>query len=257
MTFINVSVADGIATLHFNDPRRHNALSQELLTEFVAAFRGFGPEVRAIVIRAGVDDKTWCGGYNIRELKRGLDPLEPGTLLPQAFACMADSPAPVIGMIHGAAYGGGCDLALRCDIMVGDPTAALAFTPAKLGVAYDLDGIANLLLRAGPQITMEMFATANPMPGARLHALGVMNHLVPEAELESFTYGLARTIAANAPLSVACTKMHTRRLLASFAESLRNDPVLNAIRAQAANSDDFEEGVAALREKRVPVFTGR
>ncbi len=249
---IAASAEDGVATIRLNDPARRNALSTPLLERFIAAFEALGPDIRAVILRAGPDDRVWCAGFDIKELAPGFDPLAPGTLLTRAFACVHDCPAPVIAMLHGSAWGGGCDLALRCDIAIGDPTASLAFTPARLGLPYDLDGLRRAALRAGMNVAMEMFATGAPVPAERGHALGLLNHLVPEAELEEFTYAMARQIAGNAPLSVRAAK----RQLSALLNALPTPPA-DPLRAQALASEDFREGLAAFAARRIPVFTGR
>ena len=95
---------------------------------------------------------------------------------------------------------------------VADPTCTLAFTPARLGLPYDPDGLLNVMLRAGLHVATEMFSTADPVPAERALHLRLLNHLVPEAELHGFTYALAQRIAANAPLSVASAKQQLRAL---------------------------------------------
>ena len=155
-------------------------------------------------------------------------------------------------MVHGGAYGGGADLALRCDFAVGDPTAAFAFTPARLGLPYDPAGLRNVLLRAGHALAMEMFATGAPVDAKRALAAGLLNHLVPEAELEGFTMALAGQVAANAPLSVLAAKRQLHALAAGVTL-----PDEGAARRAALGSADYREGLAAFAAKRAPVFTGR
>jgi methylmalonyl-CoA decarboxylase len=249
---IQVSMDGGVATLLMQDPARRNALGPAMLEALIDAFEGMPESVRAVVLRTGPTDRVWCAGFDIRELAPGLDPLDPAGLLHSAFACVSSCPAPVIAMLHGGAYGGGCDLALRCDFAVGDPTAAFAFTPARLGLPYDASGLRNVLLRAGHAVAMEMFSTGRPVGADRALAVGLLNHLVPEAELESFTFALAREIAANAPLSIAAAKRQLHALASGIAL-----PDESRLRQAALDSADFREGLAAFAERRTPVFTGR
>ena len=249
---IETAAAGGILTLRLNDPARRNALGPAMLQAFIAAFDAMDPGTRAVVIRAGPADRVWCAGFDIRELAPGRDPLDPAGLLHRAFTCIAACPAPVIAMLHGGAYGGGADLALRCDFAIGDPTAALAFTPAKLGLPYDASGLRNALLRAGHAVAMEMFATGAPIGAERALATGLLNHLVPEAELESFTYAMAAQIATNAPLSIAAAKKQLHALAAGVPL-----PDEAAARRVALDSEDYREGLAAFAARRTPVFTGR
>jgi methylmalonyl-CoA decarboxylase len=249
---ILTSARDGVATIRLDDPARRNALSPAMLEVLIAAFDALPPGTRAVVLRAGPEDRVWCAGFDIRELQPGLDPLDPAGILQRAFRCVANCPAPVIAMVHGGAYGGGADLALRCDFAVGDPTAAFAFTPARLGLPYDPAGLRNVLLRAGHAVAMEMFATGAAIEGGRALTAGLLNHLVPEAELEAFTYALADQIAANAPLSVTAAKRQLHALAAGLPL-----PDEDAVRRRALDSEDYREGLAAFAERRPPRFTGR
>jgi methylmalonyl-CoA decarboxylase len=173
------------------------------------------------------------------------------------FRRIQDHPAPVIAMVHGSAWGGGTDLALRCDIVVGDPTCTFAFTPARLGLPYDADGLLNVVMRAGPAVAMEMFSTADPVPAQRALGLGLLNHLVPEADLEPFTLAMAQRIAANAPLSVTSAKQQVRALAAAVALSSVTAQRFAEGRQKALRSHDFGEGLAAFRARRPPDFQGR
>lgn len=253
-----IASRDGsVATIRLHDPAKRNALGTEMLTQLIAAFRGLPPDMRCVVLRAGPEDKVWCAGFDIAELAPGVDPLRHGGLLQEAFACVRDCPAPVIAMLHGSAWGGGCDLALRCDIPLADPTCTLAFTPAKLGLPYDPAGLLNVLLRAGRTLAMEMFATAAPVAAERALQAGLINHLVPEAELEAFTYAMARGIAALAPMSVTSAKAQLNAFAQAVSLTAAQGEALQATRAGALQSADFHEGLRAFAERRAPVFQGR
>ena len=249
---IQTAAADGVAVLRLHDPTRRNALGPAMLDSLIAAFADLPADTRAVVLRAGPEDRVWCAGFDIRELAPGLDPLDPDGLLQRAFACLAACPAPVIAMLHGGAYGGGADLAMRCDFAVGDPSAAFAFTPARLGLPYDPEGLRNVMLRAGHAVAMEMFATGAPIEAERALRTGLLNHLVPEAELEAFTMAMAAQIAANAPLSITAAKRQLHALAAGLPL-----PDESAARRAALESADFREGLAAFAARRAPVFSGR
>ena len=250
-------VIDGaIATITLQDPARRNALTATMLEELIAAFDALAPSVRAVVLRAGRGDKVWCAGFDIAALSPGLDPLEQDGRLHELFRRLGQCPAPVIGMLHGSAWGGGADLALRCDILIGDPTATLAFTPARLGLPYEQEGLLNAMLRGGPALAMEMFATADPVDAERASRAGLLNRLVPEAALEAETYAMARKIADNAPLTVASAKQHLRALSTALAVSPLLSERLRAGRQAALGSADYAEGLTAFRERRRPDFSG-
>ena len=256
MSYAALNIDGPIATITMLDPKRRNALSGPMLRELIAAFDAITASVRAVVLRAGHADTVWCAGFDIAALAPGRDPLAQAGDLQALFGRVGDCAAPVIGMMHGSAWGGGTDLALRCDMLIGDPTASLAFTPARLGLPYDQDGLLNAMLRGGPALAIEMFATAEPVDAQRALQAGLLNRLVPEAELDTATYALARRIAANAPLSVASAKQHIRALTAALSLPSALSQRLHEGRQAALASADYQEGLAAFREKRQPKFSG-
>ncbi len=256
MSILSVTSEAGVATFCMNDPERRNALGASMLTGLITAFDNLSPATRAVILRAGPDCSVWCAGFDIRALSVGHDPLAGDGRLRQLFDRVAACPAPVLGMVHGSAWGGGTDLALRCDILIGDTTSSFAFTPARLGLPYDHDGLLNVLLRAGPAIALEMFATADPMAAQRALATGLLNHLVQPAELESFTLQMARRIAANAPLTVSSAKQHLRAQAAAMPLPPALSHALAESRRKALFSADYAEGLDAFATKRAPEFKG-
>jgi methylmalonyl-CoA decarboxylase len=241
---IHLTIAAQVAEITLHDPPRRNALGRQVRHDLLAAFAQCAAHpVRAVILRAARGDRVWCSGFDINELTPGFDPLAPGGELLTLFGVMAALPAPVIGMISGSCWGGGCDLALSCDMLIGDETAAFALTPAKIGLPYDQRGVHNAASRAGRNAAMEMFATGEPVDADRALRLGLLNHLVPAAELESFTRAMAARIAANAPLAVAAAKaiLHGAG---------------NEARSEGLASQDLREGITAFLTKRTPAFKG-
>ena len=238
-----------------NDPARRNALGPAMLSGLTDAFGSAG-SARAVILRAA-PGPVWCAGFDINGLAPGHDPLAQDGPLQGLFHAIQDCPAPVIATLDGTAWGGGTDLALRCDIAVASPACTLAFTPARLGLPYDPDGLLNVLLRAGLSLATEMFATADPVPASRALAAGLLNHVVPADELDVFTQSMARRIAANAPLAVSSAKQQLRALNAALPLPAATLHRLLDARRVALASADFAEGLAAFHGKRPPIFTGR
>ena len=247
-----------VSTIVMQDPAKRNALGHAMLVELTEAFDSLrNRDVRAVVLRAGPEDKVWCAGFDIGALAPGVDPLAQDGPLQGLFRRVRDCQAPVIAMLHGSAWGGGTDLALRCDMTVADPTCTLAFTPARLGLPCDPDGLLNVMLRAGLHVAIEMFSTADPVPAERALHLRLLNHLVPEAELQGFTYALAQRIAANAPLSVASAKQQLRALAGAMPLPAMQVQAMMEGRRRALDSADYRAGLDAFHGRRAPVFNGR
>jgi len=249
---------DNIGTIVLNHPETMNSLSNQLLNELIEALEFFEKrKARAVVIRAAAGVKVWSSGFNIKELPvPGRDPLSYNDPLEHALRAIQLFPAPVISMIEGSVWGGACDLSFICDIAIGCPTAAFAITPAKIGVPYNSTGILHFINVVGPRMTREMFFTAKPIGAERAMQVGILNHLVPITELESFTYAMAAQIAENSPLAIAVIKEQLRLLGNSHPLSPETFERIQGLRRRAYDSSDYLEGKQAFLEKRKPVFKG-
>ncbi len=165
-------------------------------------------------------------------------------------------PTPVIGLIEGSVWGGACDLAVSCDILVGTPAASFAMTPAKLGIAYNTAGINHFIGAMPTHIVKEMLFSGNPISAQDAYRLGLLNRLVEADKLEETTLEISRTIAGRAPLVVHLLKKEMRKLTAGKGLTSDEFEELQSLRRQTYRSKDFQEGVRAFFEKRPPVFTG-
>lgn len=249
---------DAIGTITLNQPAKRNALSQALVEEFLAALADFQKgAARAVIVRAAADAKVWSAGHDISELPRGQDPLLYSDPLERLLRAVKTFPAPVIAMVHGSVWGGGTDLALSCDLIIGDESSSFAITPANLGLAYNTTGLLQFMRRLPLNIVKEMFFTAAPVKADEAAKWGILNHLTPSADLERFTYDLARVIASKAPLVVSAVKDQLRILVEA-------DPItpdvferVQELRQRVYQSADYQEGIRAFAEKRKPVFRGQ
>ena len=258
MSLIVTNHSDNIGTIILNHPETRNSLSNQLLSELIAALEFFEKrKARAVVIRAAAGVKVWSSGFDITELPvPGRDPLSYNDPLEHALRAIQLFPAPVIAMIEGSVWGGACDLSFICDIAIGCPSAAFAITPAKIGVPYNSTGILHFINVVGPRMTREMFFTARPIDADRAMQVGILNHLVPTDQLESFTYAMATQITENSPLAIAVIKEQLRLLGNSHPLSPETFERIQGLRRKAYDSVDYLEGKQAFLEKRKPVFKG-
>ncbi len=258
MSLIKTEIKDTIGSICFNNDDKRNSLSRELLEEFIDALEVMKKEkVRVIILRANEGAKVWCAGLNISELPEpGHDPIFYHHPLETIMRHIQKFPAPVIAMIDGSVWGGGCDLSFVCDILIGTKNASFAITPARIGVPYNTTGIVHFLNMVELNVAKEMFFTARPIGAEKAENLGILNHLVKEDELVDFTYEMAAGIAANSPLSIAVIKEQLNIMGAARPINSEFYEQIDELRQKAFNSKDYAEGLKAFAEKRKPKFTG-
>jgi len=244
----------GVITLNREDKR--NALSGELIADLIEALTYMEQDkVRAVVLRASKNVKTWSAGHDVAELPRNnADPLRWSDPLEEGIRAVRKFPAPVIAMVHGTVWGGACDLAINCDLIIGDSTCSFAITPAKLGVPYNPSGIMHFLTRVQLNIVKEMFFTALPLDASRAERVGILNHLIPEAELEDFTYGLARHIGTLSSHSIAVMKEQARIITDSYPVNPETWEYIQELRRKVYQGHHYNEGIDAFMQKRTPNF---
>ncbi len=258
MSLILAAITDGIGTITLNYEIKRNALSEQLVLEIVATFEKFKTTgVRVAILRAQPGAKVWSAGHNVAELPLGgLDPLSWQDPLRMLIREVEAFRAPVIALIEGGVWGGACELVFACDMIVATPEATFAATPAKLGVPYNATGLLTFLNAAPPHIAKEMLFTSRPMTAARLERQGIINHVVPAAEISDFTHDMAQTIAQNSPLAIGVMKEQLRILAGAHALSPADFERIQGLRRVVYNSRDYAEGINAFKEKRKPVFLG-
>lgn len=259
MAMVLTRLHDDIGTIVMNNPDRRNVLSSNMVDEMLHALEVLEKgKARVIIIRAYDGAAVWSSGHDVNELPiAGRDPLAYSDPLVTVLRSIQASPLPVIAMIEGGVWGGACDLALSCDILVGCPTSSITMTPAKIGVPYNASGILHFIGIMGVNIAKEMFFSAQSLSAERAEKLGILNHMVPTAELENFTYKLAGNIAKNSPLSIKVIKEQIRLLANAHPLSPHTFERVQGLRRLVYDSSDYAEGINAFLAKRPPVFQGQ
>ena len=255
---VSTQIEQNIGTVVINDPHKANCLSSVVLSGLLRAFDVFEQQnVRVVILRAYPGAKIWSAGHDLREIHPdGSDPLPYDEPFEQVLHRVIAFPSPVIGMIEGSVWGGACDLAMTCDLLVGTPSASFAITPAKIGIAYNTAGLNHFVGVMPTHIVKEMLFTGNPISAQEAYRLGLLNRLVEADQLEATAMEISRTIAARAPLVVRLLKKEMRKLTSGKGLTSDEFEELQSLRRQTYRSKDFQEGVQAFFERRPPVFTG-
>ena len=258
MALVHTDVHEFIGTITFGNPAKRNALSKALVDDLVLALDEMKDRrVRTVVLRAPAGSKVWSAGHDVRELPMsGRDPLTYDDPLLVSIRKIQYLPIPVIAMIEGAVWGGACDLAFSCDILVGCPTTSFTMTPAKIGVPYNVTGILHFMNMLPVNAVREMFFTALPLKAETAFHHGVLNDLVPVEQLEEFTYQKAGVICRNSPLSISAIKEQIRLLSMAHPLTPNMFELIQGLRRRVYDSNDYQEGIRSFFEKRPPVFTG-
>lgn len=258
MSLIMQDFKDQVGTIVLNNMSKRNALSHALIADVMAALADLRVrKARAAVLRAPAGCKVWSAGHDIADLPdAGRDPLGWGDSLRMLVRSIQTFPAPVIALLEGGVWGGACEVAMACDILVATPETTFAITPAKLGIPYNLSGLLTLINAVPLPVAKEMLFTAQPIPATQALNLGIVNYLRPADEIESFVYRLAAQICRNAPLSVAVMKEEVRLLASAHAITPELFEQIQGLRRIVYDSRDYQEGLNAFREKRRPEFSG-
>jgi enoyl-CoA hydratase/carnithine racemase len=256
MTELLTDIHPPVARITLNRPDRRNALSSQMwfgLLE-IAARLASEPSVKVALI-TGAGDAAFSAGADIAEMRDGLADPSAMKRMQQAVldaqAVWERLPIPTIAVIRGACTGGGCGLALACDLRLATPDAFFAIPPAKLGLAYSLADTKRLYDLVGPSRAKEILFTGRRVNAEEALALGMINEIVPSDALEDRALSLAREIAGNAGNSVRAAKavvnMISDGVHAETPESKRYYD-------ESFSSPEFLEGAQAFLEKRKPRF---
>jgi len=242
---------NGVRILTLVRPASRNALTPNLLGALENALR-LAPGVRALVLEG--DGSAFCAGYDLDFLEADASAgRAPDGRIQEVLRLLEDVPVPSVAVVHGAAFGAGCELACACDFRLGSSDAVFCLPPLKLGIVYAPDGMWRLARVVGLQHTREMLLTGRTVGAEQAKAWGLLDRV--EADAVAAGRALAEQLAEAAPLAMAGTRLALRRLGATpLSEGDRLE--LDGVRARAFASKDAAEGRAAARERRPPRFRG-
>ena len=245
-----------IARVIINRPEKRNALSsaQWLGLRELAARIAADPAIRVALLQ-GSGEAAFSAGADIAEMQRNRDDQGAMKVMQQAVldaqADWQSIPIPTIAVVRGACTGGGCGLALACDLRLASPDAFFAIPPARLGIAYSLADTKRLQDLVGPARTKEILYTGRRISAEEALAIGLINHIVAADGLTARAEGLAREISGNAGNSVRAAKRVSDLIAAG---TLAETPESRGLYDASFDSPEFAEGTRAFVEKRSPKF---
>jgi enoyl-CoA hydratase len=251
---ISIERRDAVAILTLSNPQKRNALDPPMLDALCAALERLPGEGARAVVLTGAGDKAFSSGYDLAALPGGnVSPAE--NPLARAVDAIVDGALPVIAALNGMAVGGGCELAASCDLRVAHAAVTLTMPPVRLGIVYAPRGLQRFVALIGASRTRELFLTAQPVDAPRALGWGLVDRVVPAAEVLPAALALATEIARGAPLAVAGTRRILDRILPPLSPALAAE--LAELQIRAWTSEDAAEARAAFKEKRPPAFKGR
>ncbi len=270
-------IDSGAVTITINRPERRNALNQDTVHELMTALARVSaePSARVLVITGGGDPSAgspskasesaertgqaaFCAGADLKDAPE-MDPQVAHTIVRLYLDCVVairGVEIPVIARINGDAVGGGCCIALACDIRIASERARLGFPFVNIGISAADMGATYLLPRLiGYGRAAELLLTGDLIPAREAQAMGLVNRVVPVEELDVAVDSLVARLASGPPLALRATKKALTSALDKSAETEFDYELL--AQTYCLLTDDYQEGLRAFREKRQPQFQGR
>jgi 2-(1,2-epoxy-1,2-dihydrophenyl)acetyl-CoA isomerase len=256
------SLDGDVATIQMNRPEALNALSLQLAKDLAAAVKqSVSDSARAVILTGS--GRAFCSGGDLREMRsmgeaQGsieafLD--EPLKALHEVIALIRQAPVPFVAAVNGVCAGAGTNFALACDLVMAADDASFNQAFVRIGLSPDCGGTFFLPRAIGEKLAAEMFMTGMTVSAQRAAEIGMINRVVPAAELMAEAQKLASTLAAGPTGALGRVK---RMLNATFSNDLTEQLNLEAdCQVESGRSPDFKEGVSAFFEKRPPKFSGK
>ncbi len=255
---ILLAEADGIATITLNRPEKRNAISYELIDDLLRALDAAERSSAQVLIITGAG-KAFCSGMDLENLRSitarsETENLKDSETMARLFRTIFDFPKPTIAAVNGPAIAGGCGIATLCDFTIASDDSKFGYTEVRIGFMPAIVS-SFLILQIGEKAARDLLFTGRLIAPDEAKRLGLVNEVMPAAELMEWCRELAGTLMQNSPASLRATK----RLLSGFARQALDQQIDLAVRenARIRATDDFREGVTAFLEKRKPRWTGR
>ena len=244
-----LEVVEGRATIRLRRPEKRNRIEPLDLAELMSICERLSDDRSIRVVTIESTGPVWCSGYHLGALADGE---RPQYGFGDACDAIAALPVPTIAVLAGGVHGGGTDLAVSCDFRLAADDIVLVMPAAKIGLQYYASGLRRFVERIGPAATKRLFLTAERIEAGELLRIGYLTEVVPSADLSTRVDALIESISALAPQAVRWTK-------AAIDELAGQDPDIDAIQRthiESTRSEDHREAMAALKERRSPVFRG-
>jgi len=257
---LTVEKRGAVGWIVFDQPEKRNAINGAMWRGIPSAMARFDadPEVRCVAFR-GAGTEAFAAGADISEFEKvRADRSAVGQydgLLDEVLRSIQDSRKPSVAMIHGFCMGGGLEVALACDLRYCGSSAQFAIPAAKLGIAYNVEGHKRLLETVGHARAREIMFLGRRYGADEALAMGLVQRVLADGELEAYVDGVIGTLLANAPLAIA----NSKTILEEYAkaEGAPDHARMREAMLRCAASEDYEEGRRAFMEKRKPRFTGK
>jgi len=250
MATIRIERAGAVRTVTMTRPEKRNAMNLEMLEAMEAAFSEQPAADERVTVLRG-EGRVFCSGLDLTQDKEKLG-------RPQAIEKMLRAletyPLPVVGVVHGDAIAGGNELALHCDFVVASSEARFAMPLAQIGLSLTWFLAKKLLEVGGPVATRELLLLGDRLSAQWMFDNGLIARVAPPDRLEAEAAKIVDRLSANAPLSLKTMKKILVREMA-FRDHIGHDDLTQLV-AEISGSADAAEGIAAMMEKRKPVFRG-